>query len=76
MERRRSIVGAMISDENTVGVANGIVLEPVQRQETKSKRVQVLMKPSTYTLVKAKCEREGRTVNDCINQLLLKWVEC
>ena len=75
MEKRRSIVGAMISDQNTVGAAAGIVLDPVQKQETKSKRVQVLMKPSTYALVKSKCEHEGRTVNDCINQLLEKWVE-
>lgn len=38
--------------------------------ETKSKRVQLLLKPSTYKKIKALAERAGTSFNDFINTKL------
>ena len=38
--------------------------------ENKSKRLQLLTKPSTAEKLKAKATREGRSVNDIINTIL------
>lgn len=38
--------------------------------ETRSKRVQVLMRPSLYKQLKARAKREKRSVNDLINYIL------
>lgn len=68
-----SIIGEMISNANTVGsVSNAVVVK--EKPENKSKRVNFLVKPSTYDAVKAKCEKMGISVNDAVNQLLEKWI--
>ena len=38
--------------------------------ETKSKRLQLLTKPSTAEKLRAKAQREGRSVNDIVNTIL------
>ena len=38
--------------------------------ENKSKRLQLLTKPSTAEKLKAKAQREGRSVNDIVNTIL------
>lgn len=38
--------------------------------ETKSKRVAVLMKPSTHTGLVKMAQEQGRSVNDLINEIL------
>lgn len=38
--------------------------------ETKSKRVQLLMKPSTVEKLRARAKAEGRSLNDLINTIL------
>lgn len=38
--------------------------------ETKSKRVQLLMKPSTVAKLRARATAEGRSLNDLINSIL------
>lgn len=39
-------------------------------RETKSKRIQVLMRPSLYDALKARADAEGYSVNDLINIIL------
>lgn len=38
--------------------------------ENKSKRLQLLTKPSTAEKLRAKAQREGRNVNDIVNTIL------
>lgn len=38
--------------------------------ETKSKRLQLLVQPSLVTKLKAKAQREGRSVNDIVHTIL------
>ena len=38
--------------------------------ENKSKRLQLLTKPSTAEKLRAKAQREGRSVNDIVNTIL------
>ncbi len=38
--------------------------------ENKSKRLQLLTKPSTAEKLRAKAQREGRSVNDIVNSIL------
>lgn len=42
----------------------------VDGKEGKTRRMQLLMKPSLYEMVKAKAEQERRSVNDYINLIL------
>ena len=49
-------------------VKNWVVAPP--KEETKSKRVNFLIKPSTHTKALAKCKQTGVSLNECINQLL------
>lgn len=42
----------------------------LERPETKSKRVQLLVKPSVYDEIKKYCDLREVSVNDLINQLL------
>lgn len=70
MEKRRSVVAAMISDDNTVGRA---IVRPLEKAEAKSKRINLLLKPSLYYAAKSKCESMGISLNETINQLLESW---
>ena len=45
------------------------------KEETRSKRVNLLLQPSVHEQAQSKCERMGISLNECINQLLKSWVE-
>lgn len=49
-------------------------LKVVKVAESKSKRVQLLIKPSLHSLLKDRAEREGTSVNNLINEILEKGV--
>jgi len=53
-------------------VKNWVVVPP--KEETKSKRVNLLIKSSTHTKALAKCKQIGVSLNECINQLLDNWI--
>lgn len=67
----KGLIGSMISDSNTVGVSNAV--EKKKKEETRSKRVNFLIKPSLYDRVKGKCDDMDVSVGEAINQLLEKW---
>lgn len=69
---RKSIIGAMISDENTVGQA---IISAQDKKEARSQRVNLLIRPSVYSKVKKKCKRLNISINECINQFLEQWSE-
>jgi len=41
--------------------------------ETRSKRVNIVVKPSVHSMAKEKCEKMNISLNECINQFLDKW---
>ena len=43
------------------------------KEETRSKRVNLVVKPSVYNMAKAKCDSINISINECINQFLEKW---
>lgn len=42
--------------------------------ESKTKRVNLLLKPTTYALAQKECAKLGISVNEAVNQLLDNWV--
>lgn len=42
--------------------------------ETKSKRVQLLLQPSTYTKIRSLAENNNNSFNDFVNQILIKYI--
>ena len=71
MERKRSIVGNMIDDNSRTGYQ----IRAERKEETRSRRVNVLVKPSVYDKARKRCDEIGISFNSCINQFLESWVE-
>lgn len=46
-----------------------------QRPETKSRRIQVLIKPSMHDALKDIAEHEGISVNEAINEAVLDYIQ-
>lgn len=44
-----------------------------EKKESRSKRVNLLVKPSVYIAAKEKCDKLGVSMNECINQFLENW---
>lgn len=55
--------------ETTAEAPEGYKVNPLY-VETKSKRVQLLVKPSTVEKLRARAKAEGRSLNDLINSIL------
>lgn len=51
-----------------------IVKKPL-RNETRTERLNLLITPSLEKSVKNKCKKLDISLNECVNQLLTKWVE-
>lgn len=67
----RGLVGSMIQDK-AIGAIDPVTAKV--KTETRSKRVNLLVKPSVYAAAKEKAEKSGRSVNDVINILLEDWI--
>jgi len=73
----RNIVGVM----DNVAPAEKITPEPPtviisgfhEKTETRSKRVNLLLKPSVHEMAKIKCDQLNISLNECINQFLENW---
>lgn len=70
---RRSLVGSMISEENIKQI-NSDSVKPIKKTEVKSKRINGLVKPSTYKKAKKKADKIGISFNEALNQLLENWI--
>lgn len=53
----------------TAPAPDGYMINPIYI-EKKTRRLQLLIKPSLYNAVKAKADAEGQSVNECINAIL------
>ena len=79
----KSIVG--LKDEPSKGVdynenldiekseETKVTIEKEIKEETRSRRVNLVIKPSVYIKAKKKCETLNISLNECINQFLEKW---
>lgn len=56
----------MMTMPNELNIPKGYRLAP----ELKTERIQLLVKPSTKEVIKAKAEAQGISINECINQIL------
>lgn len=72
MNKRKSLVGSMISDDNLKEVTSNSV-KTVKKEEKRTKRINGLLKPSLYKKVTKKCKRLNISFNECVNQLLEEW---
>lgn len=63
-----SLVNAGKTEEKTDTIV--IVAE---KAETRSKRVNLLVKPSVHEASLEKCKKLGISLNECVNQFLEKW---
>lgn len=71
--RKNSIVGNLISEDNIKQIKSDIV-KSIEKEEVKSKRINGLVKPSTYNKAKNKADKLGISFNEALNQLLENWV--
>lgn len=46
----------------------------IPKGESKTKRVNLLIKPTTYKYAQEECAKLGISVNEAVNQLLENWV--
>ena len=70
---KKSLIGNMISEDNIKRI-NSDSVKAVEKTEVKSKRINGLVKPSTYEKAKAKAEKIGISFNEVLNQLLENWI--
>ena len=54
---------------------DGVIIAPKAKQETRSKRVNLLAKPSTVKEAEKKCKRLGISLNEAMNQFLENWIQ-
>jgi predicted HicB family RNase H-like nuclease len=54
---------------------NDIIIAPKEKKEARSKRVNLLIQPSVYDKAQQKCDQLGISINECVNQFLIKWVD-
>jgi hypothetical protein len=67
------------SDKNEITLAeketavNTVTITKKNKSETRSKRVNLVIKPSVYEASKRKCDMLNISLNECLNQFLEKW---
>lgn len=83
--KRKSVVGMLVNRSQPVekekekeiiipDAENAYVIGKPD-DERKSKRVNLLIKPSVYDKVRVKCDYMNISLNECINQLLSTWAD-
>ena len=88
-KRKQSLVGAMISDSDASDTFDSVstksaktakviaqdMIVPKAKAETRSKRINLLIRPSVYAQSQKKCEEMGISLNECVNQFLESWTQ-
>jgi len=57
-------------DKPVIGL---VVIEDRKKEETRSRRVNLVIKPSVYDAARKKCAGLNISFNECVNQFLEKW---
>jgi predicted HicB family RNase H-like nuclease len=52
-----------------------IVIVPKEKEEIRSKRVNLVVRPSVYAAAQRKCKKLNISMNECINQFLETWIK-
>lgn len=76
-KRSQSVVKSIVSYESQLNEQDDTqdIVKKKDKVESKSKRLNLLIKPSTYTKAKKKCDKLGISFNECINQLIENWLD-
>lgn len=75
---KKSVFASMLSDEaiNLTSTDNDkIIIASKEKEETRNKRVNLVVKPSVYAMASKKCKSLNISINECINQFLEKWTK-
>ena len=67
----KSIVGTTAKEP----AGKAIVIHDRDERETRSKRVNLVIKPSVYEMAKKKCGAMNISFNECVNQFLENWIQ-
>lgn len=73
-KRKNSVIGKMISTNNEISHSSTITIETTNK-EVRSKRINLLTKPSLYEKSMKKAKSLDISLNEVINQFLEKWTE-
>lgn len=74
-ERRKKSVVAQIAGVSEKESSEQTVIKLKPKQETRSKKFPVSVKPSLHHAAQKKATDTGYSLNEVVNQLLEKWVE-
>jgi hypothetical protein len=77
--RKKSVIKSLIDfnpqqPEKAQQLNNAIIVFK-EKEETRSKRVNLLLQPSVYVKAQTKCKDLGISLNECVNQFLNNWVK-
>lgn len=77
-KRKKSLIKTMIGENEEVNVLGEINQEELEvenkeKEEIKTKRLNIVVKPTVYEAAKKKCKSSKISMNECINQLLEIW---
>lgn len=74
-KRRSSLIGKMVGNEKLDQEAERLPAGRVKpKEEAKTARVNLLLKPSVHKAAKDKAKNIGTSFNEAVNQLLEIWV--
>lgn len=75
----KGVVASMISDtaqeQPILREDEKIVIVPKEKEEIRSKRVNLVVRPSIYAAAQKKCKKLDISMNECINQFLETWIK-
>jgi len=63
---------SIVTAQDNAGM-DRIVIVDKKKEEARSKRVNLVVKPSVYDRAKEKCKGLNISLNECINQFLDQW---
>lgn len=76
-DRKNSgVVSKIVKSDNETknnSIENAVIV-PL-KDEPRSKRVNLLIQPSIHKKAQRKCKEMGISLNECMNQLLVSWLQ-
>ena len=64
-----------LNEKDNAGIGSGFVLQPREKPEAKTRRVNAVFKPSVYDKFAQIAQSKGYSVNDLLNRLVVDFIE-
>lgn len=76
----KGVVASMISNNQGETLADKenekkTIIKPKEKKETRSRRINIVVKPSTFEGLQKRCKNLNISMNECINQFLEGWIK-